>query len=115
MPHLIIEKSTDIQISDDILLHLNRALLDTGHFQAIDIKSRIIHSEASLVGVGEKQNQGFIAVQLRIMSGRSEQVKQQFAQALLQVLQQYQFAHEPVQCSVEVIEISSSYQKSFIG
>lgn len=113
MPHIILETSTELNVqADDLLLHVNQAMLATGHFQAVDIKSRIIKTDASLVGIGE-DNPHFVSARLLIMSGRSDAVKQQFATILLNVLTNY-FTQQAqcVQCTVEVLELSAIYQKA---
>ncbi|MFB2539555.1 MULTISPECIES: 5-carboxymethyl-2-hydroxymuconate Delta-isomerase [unclassified Acinetobacter] len=114
MPHLIIETSHNLDYSaQDLLLCLNQALVSTGHFQAIDIKSRIVKIDASLVGTGE-QAQAFIALQLFIMKGRDQATQQSFAQTLCDALQQFFKTNQGLQCSVEVIELSTVYQKCIV-
>lgn len=114
MPHLIIEvPSSLLDETVNVLPKLNQILIDTGHFKAVDIKSRIVPSAYSLVGTGE-ECQHFIALQLLIMSGRSLDVRQSFADVLLNGLKQHFADYPAMQCTVEVLELSQVYAKTTI-
>lgn len=114
MPHLIIEvPSPLLDETVNVLPKLNQILIDTGHFKAVDIKTRIIPVEDYLIGTG-LECQDFIAIRLLIMSGRSLEIRQSFADVLLNGLKQH-FANYPaMQCTVEVLELSQVYAKTTI-
>ena len=109
MPHLNLEYSDNLrQLNvDQLLLRLNHALVGSGQFaDELDIKSRAQAFAQYRVGTAPGER-AFAHVRLAILSGRSEQVKQQLSSSLLEVL------HEAIpttvgldiQLCVEVLDI----------
>jgi 5-carboxymethyl-2-hydroxymuconate isomerase len=97
------------------LLALNRVLIDSGEFEAIDIKSRAVPLQDALVGI-EPGKHAFAHVTLALLSGRSEQTRQDLSARLLGCLQVMALDTEAqsLQLSVNVVEmIGSSYSKMF--
>lgn len=119
MPHLTIEYTDNLPQFDvsGTLLALNKALVASGHFEELDIKSRAIRIDTFLVGTSP-DDRAFLHAKLAILSGRSTQVKHELSESLLSVLKETQEwpAKTHVQLCVEVQEIErEAYAKSFIG
>ena len=110
MPHLTLEYSGNLSGLDvrQALMSLNATLLDSGHFDARDIKSRAIPLEAFQVGDGI-ESAAFMHVTLRLLSGRTSETRGLLASALLKVLTGVlpRIASQSTQLSVEVIELDS--------
>ncbi|GAB2880180.1 5-carboxymethyl-2-hydroxymuconate Delta-isomerase [Pseudoduganella ginsengisoli] len=119
MPHLTIEYTSNLPQfnANEAMLVLNQALVASGHFEEIDIKSRAVPIDAFLVGTS-LDGRAFVHVKLAILSGRSVQAKQELSATLLHVLKEA-CAWPPdthVQLCVEVQEIErESYAKSSIS
>ena len=69
-----------------------------------------------MVGIDDDQQQeGFIYLQLRLMPGRSQQIRDDLAEKLLACLQQelaeQQSGRVSIQYCVEVVELSAAYSK----
>lgn len=123
MPHVIVQASPNVTIKrpERLLKSLNSRLWASGQFkQPHDIKARILDVETFLVGIeDDEQSQGFILVQLRLMPGRSEAIKDTLAQSLLEGIQS-ELAKDTsnrvsVQICVEVVELGASYHKQTLG
>ncbi|WP_230658794.1 5-carboxymethyl-2-hydroxymuconate Delta-isomerase [Psychrobacter sp. I-STPA10] len=128
MPHLTIQATANVVIEQpqSLLQTLNQALWDSGEFvQSAEIKSRIMTVNDFLVGIDvgdNEQTQGFVYTELKVMAGRNEETKQYMANLVMAGLQQYfsqqssNIAHQvDVQLCVEVVEISSVYQKQSLS
>ncbi|WP_093561649.1 5-carboxymethyl-2-hydroxymuconate Delta-isomerase [Pseudoduganella namucuonensis] len=118
MPHLTIEYTDNLpqfNISG-ALLALNKALVASGHFEEVDIKSRAIQIGTFLIGTSS-DNRAFVHVKLAILCGRSIQIKHELSESLLHVLKESEWPTKThVQLCVEVQEIErEAYSKSFIG
>lgn len=119
MPHVIVQATPNVTIKqpESLLKQLNSTLWETGHFGSPQaIKARFLDLETFLVGVDDDQQaEGFVYVQLRLMPGRSQQVRDDLADKLLSCLQQQLGADQSdrvtVQYCVEVVELSAAYQK----
>jgi 5-carboxymethyl-2-hydroxymuconate isomerase len=118
MPHLIIEYSENLALLDPAawLSAANAALVASGQFDEVDIKSRAYRVATFRVG-SEHAGRAFVAARLSILSGRSLETKQDLSQRILQSLQQ----HLPsatglsTQVSVEVVDIDrSTYAKCVV-
>ncbi|MHA3079504.1 5-carboxymethyl-2-hydroxymuconate Delta-isomerase [Acinetobacter sp. ANC 5502] len=108
MPHLVIGYSRNIHnlSQEKLLKHVNHQLIATGLFQAKDLKSRI-HDEVFVIGDND-DTQGYIHAQLSVLSGRTEEQKQQLSQILLQALlsfKDYEAYTLSVQVSAEILEM----------
>lgn len=123
MPHLTIQATPNVTIlhEESLLKSLNKALWDSGHFgKPAEIKSRIIPLDTFLVGVeDDEQTNGFIYVSLKIMTGRSLDIRNQLAAMLVTTLQTElspkQSGRAALQICVEVEEISAVYHKTMLG
>lgn len=119
MPHLTLEYTNNLATinADRILLALNRALVDSGHFNAMDIKSRAIALDTWRVGITTDPH-AFVHVKLAILSGRSPEVKSALSGSLLRVLSESckDLAGFPVQLCVEMLDIDrASYAKEVLN
>ena len=123
MPHVIVQASRNVTIKhpERLLKSLNNSLWQSGHFkQPEDIKARIVDIETFLVGVDDdEQTHGFVFVQLKLMPGRSETIKNELAANLLDTLNNELAAsissRVSVQLCAEVVELSPSYHKRLLG
>lgn len=118
MPHLTLEYTDNLKNLDpaDTLLALNHALVASGHFEEVDIKSRAIPLNTWLVGTSPT-HRSFVHVKLAMLSGRSGSVKSELSNALLRVLRVAcnDTAGSQVQLCVEVQDIDrASYAKEII-
>ncbi len=119
MPHLTLEYSSNLHQfdADATLMAMNHALVASGHFEEIDIKSRAIQMGCFLVGTSST-GRAFVHAKLAILSGRSVETKQALSNRLLAALQAACAwpATLQVQLCVEVLEIErQSYAKTSIG
>jgi 5-carboxymethyl-2-hydroxymuconate isomerase len=120
MPHLTLEYTSNLPLfkAADTLMALNKALLASGEFEELDIKSRAIRLETYLVGTHvshHPDNQAFVHAKLALLSGRAASVKQTLSAALLAVLEQScaWSKTQSVQLCVELQDIErASYAKS---
>lgn len=108
LPHFTLQYSANLAHLDvkRCLAAVNADLARSGHFHEIDIKSRAIKAEEFQVGV-EAEGRGFVAGQLAVLSGRSEETRREMGRialdALLSCLSATPRLH--VQVSVEVVEM----------
>lgn len=123
MPHLTIQATPNVTIShkESLLKALNQALWDSGHFgKPTDIKARILPIETFLIGVNDdKQENGFIYVHLKLMSGRDMVARNQLCELLITtteaILKDEQSGRVTIQVCAEVEEISAVYHKKFFS
>ena len=120
MPHLTLEYTRNLAALDAeaLLWKLNAALVASGHFEEIDIKSRAVPLDTFAVGTEASLGRAFVHVRLAILSGRSAAVKRELSDQLLVVLQTGTAwpASLHVQLCVEVQEIDRpSYAKASIA
>ncbi len=88
MPHCILEASDNLLDQPDwpaLLRGVNGKLVATGLFTEADIKSRVIHHSAFVIGDGSP-DQAFVTLNLQILGGRTDEVKAQLSEALLPLL-----------------------------
>ncbi|SUD91966.1 5-carboxymethyl-2-hydroxymuconate Delta-isomerase [Psychrobacter phenylpyruvicus] len=122
MPHVIVQATPNVTIKepDSLLKKLNSTLWETGHFGSPQaIKARFVKLETFLVGVeDEQQAEGFVYIQLRLMPGRSQQIRDDLAEklhaCLKQELVEQQSERVSVQYCVEVVELTAAYKKQKI-
>lgn len=119
MPHVIVQATPNVTIKqpENLLKQLNSTLWETGHFGSPQaIKARFLDLETFLVGVDDDQQaEGFVYIQLRLMPGRSQQIRDDLADKLLTCLKdeltEQQSGRVSVQYCVEVIELTAAYRK----
>lgn len=119
MPHFVLHHSTNLPDFDasGALTAVNAALVQSGHFDEIDIKSRAFRAQDYRVGM-QPEGRAFVAGTLSILTGRSPQIRQELGQLALQALTACVTATAGlhVQVSVEVVEIQrESYAKAVVG
>lgn len=118
MPHLIIEASEKslFKDQDNLLLALNNNLLQSNEFEANDIKSRLYIADQSLVGLTPQKN-AFIAATLKIIPGRSSEMKQQLINSIINTLQQHLQSDETkeIEITVELLELHRPEYRKFIA
>ena len=123
MPHLTIQATPNVIISheESFLKSLNKVLWDSGHFgKKTDIKARILPMKTFLVGVeDDEQENGFIYANLKIMTGRHLDIRNQLAELLISTIETElsakQSGRAALQVCVEVEEISAVYHKKTLG
>ena len=119
MPHLVIGYSRNIHnlSQEKLLKHVNQHLLETGLFAAQDLKSRIHKDEVFVIGNND-DSQAYIHAQLSVLSGRTDEQKQQLSQVLLQALlsfKEYEAYTLSVQVCAEILEMpKTQYAKQVI-
>lgn len=117
MPHLTVELSGNLrQINhQDLLMQLNRVLIESGLFDEIDIKSRTQVFDDFLIGLSS-ENGAFVHVKLALLDGRSVDVKKELSSKLLVALQNFCTFGEDlkVQLCVEIQEIESGFYSKIL-
>lgn len=86
MPHCILEMSSTISAQLDcqaVLEDVHHVLVESGEFNAEDIKVRLFVSELELVGGRENE---YVHVTLKLLSGRDITIKHQLSQTLYETL-----------------------------
>ena len=118
MPHCILEASDNLLDHPDwsaLLRRINGKLAATGLFTEADIKNRVIHHSAFVIGDGSP-GQAFVTLNLQILGGRSDEVKAQLSEALLQVLTEAfprTFAEMKTSLTVQITDIHRpSYRRA---
>lgn len=119
MPHLVIEFSENLTPFDPAacLAAANAALVASGHFEEVDIKSRAYCAATFRIG-SEDAGRAFLAARLSLLSGRSLETKQALSRRVLQALQEQLPSVNGLttQVSVEVVDIDRDcYTKAVIG
>ncbi len=116
MPHLTLEYTGNLAELDvrRTLVSLNTALMESGHFEGRDIKCRAFRLSDYLVGDSFGAG-AFAHVTLRLLSGRSTEVKADLARRLLGALTDSARRNgaTAVQLTVEVYDLERlSYAKA---
>lgn len=119
MPHFTLEYSANLASLDveRCLAAVNAALAASGHFQEADIKSRAFQADIFRVGV-QAQGRAFVAGQLAVLTGRTEDTRRQMGaialEALLSCVAALPQLH--IQVSVEVVEMQRDiYAKAVLA
>lgn len=115
MPHLILHYTANINGFDPraALVATNRALVDSGHFEDVAIKSRALALDDYRVGSTE-DGHGFVHATLKVMPGRREDVRAALARDVHDALASC-LAPLDLHCQlcVEVVELqAATYIKS---
>lgn len=76
MPHLILHHTVNLDgfDADAALAAANRALVDSGHFEDVAIKSRAIALDHYRIGSADSGH-GFVHATLKVLPGRSDDVR----------------------------------------
>jgi len=115
MPHCILEHSSNLPDTPEytaLFGELHAALAATGEFALADIKSRAISHDDFVVAEGAA-DRTFIALEIRILEGRSDDVKRRVSTDAARILR----AHFPrtladTRCSLSV-QISDMHRPSY--
>ena len=116
MPHLTVEYSQNLPHFPEAqaLVELNEAVTSHPTFpDEIELKSRFVLVDSFAIGTQPAQR-AFIHAQLRLMSGRTDEVKQELSALIAEVLQRLSPHPEGVlvQLSVEIVDMHrASYVK----
>jgi 5-carboxymethyl-2-hydroxymuconate isomerase len=118
MPHLTLEYTSNLNKLDTerALLALNHALVASGHFEDVDIKSRAVRFDDFLIGTTGGAH-AFVHLKLSLLSGRSQLARNELSNALLRVLRASckGISNDRLQMSVQIEEIDRpSYAKDVI-
>ncbi len=121
MPHCVLEYSANVADEPDwarLLLDLHEVLAGTGLFSRNDVKSRVVRHELFAVGDGAA-DRAFVALDLRILGGRSDEVKAALSEAALALLVRAfprTLAERRASLTVEVSELHRpSYRRHVAG
>ncbi len=95
MPHVIVHYSANLDRLDPdaLLAAINRALLDSGEFRALAIKSRAMRLDHFRVGESGPDH-GFVHASLKILPGRPLALRQAIAASVLAAMQAATARHE---------------------
>ncbi len=117
MPHVVLEYSDNLPDRPDlrrVLLEIHEVLVATGAFARDDIKSRAVRHDTYAVADGASER-GFVALEIRILEGRSAEVKAAASEGALAVLEHAfaaSLARLPVGLSVEIRDMDrASYRR----
>jgi 5-carboxymethyl-2-hydroxymuconate isomerase len=118
MPHCILEYSANLPETPDfqtLFQQLHDVLMTSGQFTLDDIKSRAIRHEVFRIGDGDLRRT-FVTLNLRLLSGRSDEVKAALSRSILELLERAfarTLAETTCSLTVQVSEIHRpSYQKA---
>lgn len=115
MPHCLLEASDNLLDQPDwtgLLRDINESLIATGLFVAADIKTRAVFHPLFVIGDGAP-GQAFVTINLQILGGRTDEVKAQISEALLQVLvDAFPRTLAEMRCSLTV-QISDLHKPSY--
>lgn len=117
MPHLIIEVSETSLLTDHkaLLPALNKNLMLSQEFAALDIKSRLYIADESLVGTTCGTN-AFISATLKLMPGRTAEIKQQLIEGIIETLQVNLRPDnsKEIEITVEIIELNHPEYRKYM-
>lgn len=115
MPHLIVEYSTNLPHfpEAETLKALNASLSAHPEVQEADLKTRIVVADSFEIGTAPAQR-AFVHAQLRLLSGRTPEVKKDLSGRIIAVLRDLTPRPQgvTVQLSAEVVDMDrGSYAK----
>ncbi|VWC31190.1 5-carboxymethyl-2-hydroxymuconate isomerase [Burkholderia lata] len=118
MPHLTLEYSANLDGFDAgaTLRALNTALAASGHFDELDIKSRVLRFDTFAVGTSSAPR-AFVHAKLAVLSGRTTDVKRELSEQVLAELKRHVVAPSGthLQLCAEILELErESYAKASI-
>ena len=118
VPHLNLEYSKNLSDFKPrlALQQLNNVLIESGHFIEGDIQSRAIGYDDFLIG-NVDEGRAFIHIKLRLLSGRSAEIKKALSDALIQSIEINNPQALNVSIRAEIIDIDrGSYgSKNVVG
>ncbi len=120
MPHIIIEHSSDISNKNTIefLPQIQRELaqIEGGNFALEACKARSMQFDEYFVGSKNQENSAFFHITIKILAGRSTQIKQEAAQKIAKIAQDFLQKQKPTKeradLSVDIVDMEKeTYQK----
>lgn len=117
MPHIILETTSDLQENGAVPDILEGLVQKLGTFETIDTRSiKARHHLRPVWHMGEGAPSGFAHVQVRILSGRSIELRRRIASGMFDQLKghlQESIAAKEVSVSFELVEMNSeTYHKN---
>lgn len=111
MPHIIVEYTEHLSIDvPKLTIELHRALVAQDTVKEEAVKTRAIPVEATVVGTG-KCHDKMIHINLKLLPGRSDELRQTMAEALFNTVKKVVF-DDHISISVETSELhAASYTK----
>ncbi len=88
MPHIIIEHSEDFSVASIQSLgkEIQHSMAQTGHFDSDQFKIRNLAFETYFVGKHSASSSSFIHVTVKILAGRSLEIRQEAAKKALELV-----------------------------
>lgn len=120
MPHLIIEHSSDIQCPfiSSLYRDIQEIMLSIkeGDFDPDQCKARVCSFDKYLVGNHSRSTSSFFHISIKILSGRSIEIRKKLAQKTLEsaksFLSKQNLSYKRCDISVDIIEMDrEAYQK----
>ena len=110
MPHIRLEYTANIQtiISSELFDQLFKVIIQTAKVKSQNCKSRAIKITNFHTG-SKNDSEGFVHLEVKILKGRSEEIRNQIGMKSLKVLQTYfkdNKSVEYIQYSMEIQEIN---------
>lgn len=111
MPHIIVEYTDHLNLDvEKLTIELHRTLVEQETIKEDSIKTRAIPVQASVVGTA-KCHDKMLHIALRLLPGRSDELRKTMAQALFDTARKL-IIDENVSISVETAELhAASYTK----
>lgn len=111
MPHIIVEYTDHLNLDvEKLTIELHRTLVEQETIKEEAIKTRAIPVKATVVGTG-KCHDKFVHIALKLLPGRSDELRKTMAQALFDTARKH-ILDENVSITVETIELhAASYIK----
>ncbi len=111
MPHLILEHSKELKLKKSLPelieeLHFTFAKQET--IRLGSVKSRTIISENCILG--DKSKPDFVFLQVKLLSGRPDYLKQKFVEVLANILENHLFLDKCSFC-IEITELQYYFSK----
>lgn len=117
MPHLIVEFTDNLAgfAEQKILTALNAAVVASGQVvNETDLKSRTVRTTQFVVGTDATASRGFVHAELRLLSGRTPEIKRDLSERIAAVLRELTPQPEGmlVQLSVDIVDMDrNAYYK----
>ena len=117
MPHLVIEYTSNLENFPEahLLDALNAAVIASGQVQnEQDLKSRTVRTEQFVIGADPTALRGFVHAELRLLAGRTPEMKRDLSARIGAVLREFTPHPEGmlVQLSVDIVDMDrGSYYK----
>ena len=113
MPHLIVEYTDNLADMPQapLLDALNAAVIASGQVHnETDLKSRLVRTEQYVIGTDPTASRGFVHAELRLLAGRTPEVKRDLSDRIAAVLREMTPQPEGmlVQLSVDIVDMDKA-------